>query len=237
MFSVKWWQRLASAFTLWLIWIGFAAFHHAFLHPTDVTTLFIQLPGSNIAAEKTFLHWGKALKPILWTVYIPLYFTALPLALLFALFRRDELFEEIVAAVILAYVIAFATYSLFVVKPPHEVLHENPLGVQVSTLGNPRFVFPSLHIGIATILAAIFWKKKDRLRWYFTVLATLMPFAVVLLLQHWVWDVLGGWLLAWAAVYWRKQVVPAVKAFEERITKAAATLITLLSAVVLLWKI
>ena len=234
---MKWWQRLASAFTLWLIWIGFASFHHAFLHPPDVTALFLQLPGSNIAAEKTFLRWGEALLPILWTVYIPLYFTALPLALLYAIFRRDELFEEIIAAVLVAYALSFTIYSIFVVQPPHEALHENPLGVRVSKLGNPRFVFPSLHIGIATILAAIFWEKRDRLRWYFVILAVLMPLAVVLLLQHWIWDVVGGWALAWAAIQWRKRVVPAVKTFEERINRITAVLISLLSAVAFLWKI
>jgi len=237
LFSVKWWERLSAALTLWLIWICFASFHHAFLHPTDVTAIFLQLPGSNIAAEKAFLRWGETLKPILWTVYIPLYFTALPLALTYTLFRRDELFEEIVAAIILAYMIAFATYSFSVVRPPHEVLHENPLGVQVSRLGNPRFVFPSLHVGIATILAVIFWEKRNKLRWYFVILAILMPFAVVLLLQHWIWDVLGGWILAWAALRWREQAVPKVERFEKKTNVATAILISLVSVVVLLWKI
>jgi len=207
------------------VWICYATAHALWIHPPNITSVFTHLPGSTVTLERTFLAWGMRLLPVLWAVYIPLYFTALPLALIYALFRKDDVFEEIIAAVLVTYAISFLIYALFVVQPPHEVLGTNPVGINVSDLGNPRFVFPSLHVGISTLLAMIFWRRRTKLRYYFATLAILMPVAVVLLLQHWIWDVLAGWLVGIAGARYGRMLAKHVRRFEEKITPVCATII------------
>ncbi len=239
---MRWWKRWTAVAILWALWMCYATINLRALHPVDMTECITGIPGSTLGSEETYYRTFLPILPLLWIIYVPIYFSALPIALLYTAGRRDDTFEEIIATLLGIFLIVFPIYATVSIRPPHDVMGINPVGLDVSMLGNPRFVFPSLHVAVITVLAIIFWRKKSPLWAYFGVMAAVMPLAVVALLQHWIWDVFGGWGVAAASASIGKKIKQLVVKAEEKAGLATAIVTTVLAALctvarlVMVWK-
>ncbi|MFM9138552.1 MAG: phosphatase PAP2 family protein, partial [Actinomycetota bacterium] len=69
-----------------------------------------------------------------------------------------------------------------------------------AAISNPVAALPSLHAACALLVVAFFWKRTPRiLRPITLVLPASMALCLVYFGEHWVIDVVLGWLYVWAA--------------------------------------
>ncbi|HTE86816.1 MAG TPA: phosphatase PAP2 family protein [Dehalococcoidia bacterium] len=66
---------------------------------------------------------------------------------------------------------------------------------------NPVAAMPSIHAAFPVLVWLVLWKRWHRWGWMLVVYPLAMGFAVVYLGQHYVIDVLAGWVYAVAALY------------------------------------
>ncbi|MGD0273955.1 MAG: phosphatase PAP2 family protein [Gaiellaceae bacterium] len=154
----------------------------------------------------------------LWFVYLTHFFaTIIVAALLWAL--RPSRFRRYMAAVATLAMLGFATYALFPAVPPWMASKQGDLPplqrivgavwthIPISAMGslydrgvgyaNDVAAMPSLHAAFAMLIAIFFWKSA---RWRWRILLALYPLAMGLALvytaEHYVSDVLAGWVYA-----------------------------------------
>jgi hypothetical protein len=157
-----------------------------------------------------------------WSVYITHFFATFVVAAGLWLFA-SHLFGRYIAAVSLLAVAGFLTYLLFPAVPPwmasrdgHLAPTERIVGfvsdaVPVDTFGalwetgthyaNDVAAMPSLHAAYAMLICLYFWRAAG---WAWRVplagYVAAMAFALVYTSEHYVSDVLAGWLYAGAAL-------------------------------------
>ena len=154
-------------------------------------------------------------------VYLSHFFVALTVAAVLwkvnhALFRR---FAALFVALTL---LAFLTYAAFPAAPPwlaSQTEHLAPtariidemwthVGLRsgahtlsaTSNLANPVAAMPSLHAAYPMLLLLFFWRRAGRWRWLLALYPLAMGFTLVYAAEHYVVDILFGWLYA-VAVY------------------------------------
>jgi hypothetical protein len=157
-----------------------------------------------------------------WSVYITHFFATFVVAGCLWLFA-SHLFRRYIAAVSLLAVAGFVTYALFPAVPPWMASREGFLppsdrivgfvsdAVPVSTFGalweggtryaNDVAAMPSLHAAYAMLICLFFWRAAGW-AWRVPLVAysAAMGFALVYTSEHYVSDVLAGWLFAGAAL-------------------------------------
>jgi hypothetical protein len=92
-----------------------------------------------------------------------------------------------------------------------------------SKLANPIAAVPSLHTAYPVLIMLFFWKAAGRWRWLLPLYPLSMSFALVYTSEHYVFDILLGWLYA-VAVYWIGSAV--YNAYLERRTATPSTVPT-----------
>jgi membrane-associated phospholipid phosphatase len=157
-----------------------------------------------------------------WSVYLTHFFATLLVAAALWL-RASHLFRRYVGAVSALAVAGFATYALFPAVPPWMASRDGQLApteriVSVVSSHAPIDFFgavwergahyandvaamPSLHAAYAMLIALFFWPLVGW-RWRLPLVAYAlgMGFALVYTSEHYVSDVLAGWLYAAAAL-------------------------------------
>ena len=121
----------------------------------------------------------------------------------FLFVRHPRTFATAAGAALLTLVASGAIYAVAqsYIAPPHFVHH----GVAGSVLrlvyaADGRYnAFPSLHVGLSTVLAIHWWRSRDRLRWPMVAWAGFIVVSTVLIKQHFVADVVAGLVVAVAA--------------------------------------
>jgi membrane-associated phospholipid phosphatase len=163
----------------------------------------------------------------MWVVYLTHFFATLLTAALLWLFAA-HLFRRYVSAVVVLAMMGFATYALFPAAPPwlasetgrlapterivRYVSNEAPIDFfgalweKGARYANDVAAVPSLHAAYSMLIALFFWRLVG---WRLRILLAAYPVAMALSLvysaEHYVSDVLLGWLYAWlalAAVEW-----------------------------------
>ena len=115
---------------------------------------------------------------------------------------------RLVRAFLLMLVSAYTIYLLLPVYFPRPALTGHSLATRLLALeyrDKPYNDFPSLHVGIA-ILVAFACAGDRRLRWWLPLLVGLIAVSTVFVKQHYLLDVLGGAALAiasWRLAAWR----------------------------------
>jgi membrane-associated phospholipid phosphatase len=154
----------------------------------------------------------------LWFVYLTHFFaTIIVAALLWAL--RPSRFRRYIASVAALAMLGFATYALFPAVPPWMASDQGnlpPLArivaavwkhIPISAMGsvynrgasyaNDVAAMPSLHAAYAMLITIFFWKFA---RWRWRIPLALYPLAMGLALvytaEHYVSDVIAGWIYA-----------------------------------------
>lgn len=120
----------------------------------------------------------------------------------FFLIQTPRLFHNITWGLVTASFLASIVYTTFPTEYPREVLHSwdglSELAIYIMhRIDPPTNNFPSLHVTFSWLIA-IFLKKDwdDELGTFFIWWAILISCSVVLVKQHFVMDVLGGYMLA-----------------------------------------
>jgi len=119
---------------------------------------------------------------------------------------RDEniLRKGIKAFIVTALVtdLFFLIYPAYMPKPGLEVANVfDGLVAWVWRVDTNVNVFPSQHVAYSVVCALILSKAFKGKVLYFVALATVISISTVLIKQHYIWDVLGGVLVAVIAYY------------------------------------
>ena len=157
-----------------------------------------------------------------WVVYLTHFFGTLTVGAALWLFA-SHLFRRYMAAVCVLAVTGFATYALFPAAPPwmasrdghlehtERIVRTVSLDVPIDYFGaiwqsgeryaNDVAAVPSLHAAYALLIALFLWPYVSR-RWRILLAAypVAMAFALVYSAEHYVSDVLLGWVYAVAAL-------------------------------------
>ncbi len=173
-----------------------------------------------------------------WTVYVSYFFATYLLAGALWYFARDR-FRRYVATVSLLALMGFATYALFPAAPPWLASREGELDWTIRSIGpisghlpyldftslfergsqyaNPVAAVPSLHAAYTLLIAVFLWRYSPR--WVRPLLAAYplaMAFALLYTAEHYLVDVLLGWLYALVALW-------AVESISARLARAPAS--------------
>ena len=168
-------------------------------------------------------HWYDVIVAL---VYVS-HFVAIPIVTTVLWFRHRDRFRDWICCVLLLSFIGIATYVLYPMSPPwlasqlgftEEVHRISGIGFDYMGLGviegvlggsqaaaNPVAAMPSLHAASAALVALFFW--SGAVWWVRLVLAlypAVMGISLVYSGEHYVVDVVAGWIAAALAVVgWR----------------------------------
>lgn len=178
-------------------------------------------------------QWYDAVAALVYVTH----FVSIPLLTAYVWFRVRDRFTSWLVAVIAFTVVGVSVYVLYPAAPPWLASDQGVIGevdrisrfgwhylqldpiARVSAIGqgesNPVAAMPSLHAGAALLVAGFLWPVVSR--WWRALLATyvaLMALTLVYTGEHYVVDVVAGWLtaaiaLAAAAAARRRTSTPA----------------------------
>jgi membrane-associated phospholipid phosphatase len=160
-------------------------------------------------------HWYDAVAALVYVTH----FVTIPLLTAVAWFRLRDRFREWVAAVLAMTLVGIAGYVAYPAAPPWLAAEQDRIGdvARVSGLGwewlhldvvarltelgqsasNPVAAMPSLHAAAALLVALFLWSSVGRLaRVLLAAYALAMAATLVYTGEHYVVDVLAGWLVA-----------------------------------------
>jgi membrane-associated phospholipid phosphatase len=164
-------------------------------------------------------HWWDALAALVYVTH----FVSVPLVTGLVWFRLRDRFRAWLAAVVAFTVVGIGGYVLYPAAPPWLAsrLGEVAPVARISNLGweflhldlvatisgtgqqgsNPVAAMPSLHAGAALLVTLFLWRAAGS-RWRAALVAYVLAMAVTLVYtgEHYVVDVLAGWLTAGVAV-------------------------------------
>jgi membrane-associated phospholipid phosphatase len=179
--------------------------------------------------------WYDALAALVYVTH----FVTIPLITAVVWFRVRERFVEWLTAVLTMSLVGIAGYLAYPAAPPWlaaergeidavdrisvlgwEVLGLDPVGrlVELGQAGsNPVAAMPSLHAGAAFLAAAFLWPSVSHLmRSLLAAYALAMALTLVYTGEHYVVDVLAGWLVAALGVAAARPVGHRLRAQAER---------------------
>ena len=164
-------------------------------------------------------HWYDAAAAVVYVTH----FVNIPIVTALVWFRLQHRFKGWVAAVLAFTAIGISGYVLYPAAPPWlaaelgevgrierisnlgwDYLHLGPVG-DLTSLGqagsNPVAAMPSLHAGSALLVALFLWPLAGRL-WRAVLVGYVLSMGLTLVYtgEHYVVDVLAGWLVAALAI-------------------------------------
>ena len=146
-----------------------------------------------------------------WTswCYLPFYAAIFIIAIIG--FRHRALFNRAVLAVVLVmtlgavgHVLIGAEYPRPVLSPPYPDLSSAFLAA-VQRIDPPGNVFPSLHVAHTNMLSLVLMKDRPRLGLVTLTMAILLAASTLTTKQHFIADVVAGYVLAFAGAYWARR--------------------------------
>ena len=137
-----------------------------------------------------------------WTAWCYLPFYAGVFVMAIAGFRRRTIFNRAVLAVLvvmtigaLGHVFVGAEYPRPILSPPYPDISAAFLA-SVQHIDPPGNVFPSLHVAHTTMLALLLTRDRPRLGLVTLAMATALAVSTLTTKQHFIADVVSGYLLA-----------------------------------------
>ena len=124
-------------------------------------------------------------------------------SLVFFLLFRLRVYRSAATSLVLAFLVAalfFFFAQTYVARPA--VIGDDTFARMVRAVyasDNPYNDFPSLHVGVSTILAIHWWRLGRRGGWIAAAWAAVVIASTQLIHQHYLVDIAGGLLLAFAA--------------------------------------
>jgi len=207
--------RLAGPLTVWagfaLLLIPYAAFRgigDEFFQPHDLKGIETGLFGGVMPSGWLQVHLhqinARNLDYTMFLAHLSWFFLPFVFGIVVACTERKKLVEFYAWLLVLSY-LSTVLFLIAPTRPPWmedgvtRVLVERSF-IHYAELDNNEFAaFPSLHAALPLCMALFFFLRSDRKKGYgFIVLADCLwvSFAIVYLGEHWVVDVIGGWMLA-----------------------------------------
>lgn len=163
-------------------------------------------------------HWWDAAAALVYVTH----FVSIPIVTALLWFRMRERFRAWIGTVLTFTTLGISGYVAYPAAPPwlasergdigpvHRIsdlgwqfLHLEPIGSLTAFAqdrSNPVAAMPSLHAGVALLIALFLWRSTSRLgRAALAAYAVAMALTLVYTGEHYVADVLAGWLTAAAA--------------------------------------
>jgi len=190
----------ASATYRWLVGVALALTQSAVYFGIGHTELHrsTELLRTRLDDAIPFLPWTT------WC-YLPFYAGVFIIAI--AGFRRRALFDRTARSVLLVmlvgaicHVFIRAEYPRPLVLPPFRGLSEAFMH-WVQSVDAPGNVFPSLHVAHTTMLSVLLMRDRPRLGRVAFVMATLLAISTLTTKQHFIADVISGYVLAFIGVH------------------------------------
>ena len=147
--------------------------------------------------------------------------------------RQKRLFREFLLAVLISGILGQTGYLLVPGVGPKRAYPElftrtlegrvyEPVTTALEAVRSPRDVFPSLHVGISTIVLAFALRRSRRLFLALTPLVLLNWVSTLYLRYHYFIDVVAGWATAWASIVLARRLLVLEDRVRARWTPAAA---------------
>ena len=174
----------------------------------NVLPYFLKLPLTSCSFERSLVSWTvsrRVLHALMRLAYNTGFSGSMFLTFLYSL-RDERLSWKLIRRYALTFLILEVSFALFHVYAPHYVYSLPEEYAPNNALTPPQFVFPSPHCAIAFVSLMTVRKKKDPLSKVLKAYLFLVPVSTVLLGEHWVWDVLAGFMVALLAVELEKRV-------------------------------
>lgn len=215
-------RRVLSLFRDWLPFLLFLLFYEAFR-----TRVWMVLLGED--RDRELLLWDRRLfgeTPAVWMDRLVLpaltdlmsiaYFLHLvlpPLVASFLWYRKSrDAFREFLLAVLLAGIMGSIGYMMVpavgpalaypeLFQRPLEGIFHDPIAGVMDAARAPRDVFPSLHVGVSTIVLWYGLKLGRSWGWILAPLVAANWLSTIYLRYHYLVDVFAGWLVAAAAIW------------------------------------
>jgi len=202
--------ELLAAFTaVYLSWDAYALVYPILGHwSVNVLPLFLKLPLTSCSFERALVGWTVSHGSLHWLmrlVYNTGFSGSMFLTFLYSL-RDEKLSWKLLRRYALTFSFLALSFSIFHVYAPHRVCSLPEEYEPNNALTPSQFVFPSPHCAVAFTSLMTVWKKKDTLAEVLKAYLLLVPVSTVLLGEHWVWDVLGGFIISIIAVWVEKRV-------------------------------
>jgi membrane-associated phospholipid phosphatase len=144
----------------------------------------------------------------IWTVWLYLPFYAGIFALTITGLRQVRLFHRALKGFLITMLVGALGHLLIAAEYPRPVVPPPPWGPSeaflawVQAVDPPGNVFPSLHVAHTTALALILRHDRRQLGTVALVMALLLALSTLTTKQHFVADVLAGWVIALLVSRW-----------------------------------
>ena len=188
-------DRLATPAYKWTLGLGMALLQ---------STVYFGIGHAHLARSTEILRTrlDDAIPFLPWTswCYLPFYAAIFIMAIIG--FRRRALFNRALLAVLIVMTVGAAGHVLIGAEYPRPVLHppypdlSSAFLASVQRIDPPGNVFPSLHVAHTTMLSLILIKDRPLLGKIALVMATLLALSTLTTKQHFIADVLAGYVLA-----------------------------------------
>jgi membrane-associated phospholipid phosphatase len=149
-----------------------------------------------------------------WTSWCYLPFYAATFIMAIAGFRHRALFNRTARSVLLVMFVGALCHSFIGAEYPRPVLHPPFAGASVifmawvQSVDPPGNVFPSLHVAHTTMLSILLIRDRPVLGRVALTMATMLALSTMTTKQHFVADVLSGYLLAFIGAAWALRGLP-----------------------------
>jgi membrane-associated phospholipid phosphatase len=192
---------LASARHRWTIGLGLAVLQSAVYFGIGRLPLHRSTELLRTSLDDAIPFWP-------WTAwcYLPFYVGVFLLAI--GGLRRRALFDRTARSVVLVMIVGAichltigAEYPRPVLRPPYSGLSATFMA-WVQSVDAPGNVFPSLHVAHTTMLSILLIRDRPVLGRVALLLATLLALSTLTTKQHFLADVVSGYVLAFIGVAW-----------------------------------
>lgn len=177
--------------------------------------------GPNRLFLRTPIDQALPVVPVFAVPYVslePFIYGSLVVFLLF----RARLFQSAVSSMIVTFLVSYLFFAFLQTYVDRPFLTANDPFTQmirgVYASDHPYNDFPSLHVSTSTIIA-IHWWRFSRRSWPLIVWAGLVALSTVMVKQHYVPDIAGGLVLAFASSLFFLNLFRAGGDFEARSTR------------------
>jgi membrane-associated phospholipid phosphatase len=170
--------------------------------------------------------------PFLTDIFTAAYFLhlVLPPVLALVLYRRDRrLFREFLLSIVLAGALGFIGYLTVPAVGPGTAFPTlfqkdlsgalyRPVTELLDAARAPRDAFPSLHVGISTIVLFFGWRRGRGWLIALTPLVVANWISTIALRYHYLVDVIAGWIVAAAAIVLARWLIGLESRIRERVS-------------------
>lgn len=176
------------------IWVG--------LLGLVLALIFYTIPNRIQIFETSYLtlfNIEKALPFIDWTIWIYISFF-IYIILVFILLKQKENMNRLFYAQMLLLFVSMIIYYLFPIGYPRPTVELNGIASSIVnfyySIDTPNNAWPSLHVGLTFLAGFGFLKEKKHLFPIFMIWAVLISISTLTIKQHYLWDVITGFVLA-----------------------------------------